>query len=304
MALLLGAVTAMGAEDKVVARVNGVAITAAQLDREVDRLIPLSTYHRNVTEERRKQISETALENLLTRELQIQDAADRGVKPDKKKVKEQIEEIRKRYPSKKEYKAALERSHFTEESLKREIEGLLVVQALYEQVVVKPSQMSDEALKKYYDENQEKFRMPESVKLRLMSLWDEKKAKDAAAKVKGGELFEAVAERESEDKYRVVGGDVGWMHRGQLVEALEDAVFAAPVNVVQGPLKAEGIWYLFVVEEKKPPYLRSFDESKEKLKKELELKRVQELQKAWIDGLRSKAKIEIVQEQAAPAAQK
>jgi len=296
------AAAAAGAEDAAVALVNGVAVTASQLTREVDRLIPMTTYHRSVSEERRKELARDALENLITRELQVQDAAARGIKPDKNQVKDQLEQIRKRYPSKKEYKAALERSRLTEDGLRKEIEGMVMVRTLTEQIVSGPSKMSDEALRKYYEDNKDKFRVPESVKIRIISTWDEKRAAEAAQQIKAGEPFADAAERVSEDKYRVVGGDVGWLHRGQLIQQLEDAAFASPVSQVQGPLKAEGMWYLFLVDEKKPPYLMTFEESRDKLKKELEQKRARELQQAWIAELRSKAKIEILQDHASPAA--
>ena len=301
--LIAGGSIAIGAGKDPVAIVNGVAITGAQLDREVDRLIPMSTYHRSVSDERRQEIAANALENLIVRELQVQDAAARGIKPDRKKVKEQLEQIRDRYPSKKEYRAALERSGLTEDELRREVEGLLAVQALTEKVVIGPATMSDEELEKYYNANQEKFLMPESAKVRIISTWDEKKAAEAVAKIKAGEPFEDVAARVSEDKYRVVGGEVGWLHRGQLIQTLEDAAFASPVNTLIGPLKAEGMWYVLLVEEKKASYQRTFEESREKLKTELEQKRAQELQKAWIAELRSKAKIDIKMAQTAPPTQ-
>lgn len=301
--LTAGGSLAVGAGKDTVAIVNGVAITSSQLDREVDRLIPLSTYHRTVSDERRQEIVANALDNLVVRELQVQDAVARGIKPDKKKVKEQLERVRDQYPSKKEYKAALDRSGFTEDELRREIEGLLMVQALMNQVVTGPAQMSDEDLKKYYDANQEKFLMPESAKVRIISTWDEKKASEAVEKIKAGESFNDVAARISEDKYRVVGGEVGWLHRGQLIQTLEDAAFASPANKLIGPIKAEGMWYVLLLEEKKASYQRTFEESRDKLKTELEQKRAQELQKAWIAELRSNANIDIKMAKTAPPTQ-
>ena len=57
------------ADDAIVARVNGAAITSRELEEAVDRLIPRSTYHGSVSEEKRAEFREKALEELVTREL-------------------------------------------------------------------------------------------------------------------------------------------------------------------------------------------------------------------------------------------
>ena len=95
------------ADESIIARVNGSAITARDLETAVNRLIPQTTYHGSVPEEKRREFREKALDNLIVQELQYQDALARGIKPPKKRVKERMKQIRSRFKSRSAYKAAL-----------------------------------------------------------------------------------------------------------------------------------------------------------------------------------------------------
>lgn len=282
------------ADDTVVARVNGVSIISSELDAAVDQLIPRSTYHGNVTDEKRHEFREKALNNLIDAELQYQDAVVRGMEPDKKQAKTQMQLIRDRFQSKKEYKIAIEQAGLTEDRLRARIEKELMTQAAITKSVTEPSRMSDEALKDHYEKNIANFRQPESARLRVFSSKDEAKAKDALAKLKGGEDFGNIAARMSEDSFRIKGGDIGYIHRGRVLPEIEDAAFKLKVGEMSDLIKADNTWFIIKLEEKKPAHQMTFEEAKDKLKKELEEKRSNELKETWMADLRAKAKIEIV----------
>lgn len=285
------------AEEAIVAKVNGAAITERELEAEVNRLIPRATYHGNVSDEKRKEFREKALENLIDQELQYQDGVAKGLKPDKKKVKERMELIRKRFKSKKDYKSALEREGITEDELRSRVEkGVLALEAI-SSTVTEPSRMSDEALRDYYDKNISKFKQPESVRLRIFSSKDKAKAKDALSKIKAGKDFEDVAEDMSEDNYRVKGGDLGYIHKGRIYPELEEAAFKMKIGEVSGLISTEKGWFIIRVEDKKPERQLSFDDAKDKLRKELEKNRTDESMEKWMSELQSRAKIEIIPSQ-------
>ncbi len=283
------------ADDTIVARVNGAAITAAELEEAVNRLVPRATYHGAVSEEKRSEYREKALDGLLNQELQYQDALARSMKPEKKKVKDRVEEIKNRFKSKKEYKAALEQAGITEDVLKARVEKSILIETAIAKTVTEPSQMTEETLKDYYSKNTSKFKQPESVKLRIISAKDEKKAKEIIAKLKAGEDFSNLAAKMSEDDYRIMGGDIGYVHKGRIFPELEEAAFhKLKVGEMSGLIKAENTWFIIKLEDKKPEYLMTFDEIKDKLKKELETKRSAELMEKWIADLRKKAEIEVL----------
>ena len=291
--LILCASQASAAEGSLAARVNGTAVTVRELENATDQLIARVTFHGNLSDERRDEYKHKALQDLIDRELQYQDARARGMKPDKDGVKKQVESIKARFKSKKEYRQWLERSEMSEDDLLAVMEkNDLVAQAIRKNVTEKAA-VSDEALQKYFTGNPERFKKPEVVRLSILSSKDEKKAKNARALIAEGQDFGNVAARMSEDMYRIKGGDIGFIHRGRIYPELEKEAFSMKVGEIRGPIKAEGSWYILMVLDKQPEQRVAFDSVKDALKKELESKRAQELMDAWIAALRSKATIEV-----------
>lgn len=282
------------ADEDVVAKVNGTVLTRTDLEVEVDRIIPRMSFHRNVTEEKRKNYYKKAIEEMVTRELQYQDAIAKGIKPDQKKIDMQAEQFKKRFITEKEYTAFLEKRKLSEDLLKKQFEKDMLVQLITAKVVTEPSKINDEELKKYYTENIRKFKQPESYRLRLISVKEEKKAQDILEKLKQGEDIEQLATTMSEDAYRVKGGDTGYVHKGRMHSELEEAASKMNIGETSSILKVQGMYYIIKLEDKKPEHTVSFDEIKEKLKSELENKKSQEAKEKWIAELKSKAKIEIL----------
>ena len=282
------------AEDIIVAKVNGTVLTQKNLDTELDRLIPQITFHRNVSPEKRKYYYGKALEEIITKELQYQDALAREMKPDKAKVEAQIERFKKRFKTEEAYKAALDKEGLTEDQLRAGIEKEMLIQSAIAKTVNEPAQMREAELKEYYEKNISKFKQPEAMRLRLISTKDEKKIRDILAKLKDGDDFGELAYNMSEDDYRVKSGDIGYVHKGRILPEIEDAASKLKVGELSEPIKADNRWYLVKVEDRKPEHQMSFEEVKGKLKKELEAERAAELKKKWIEGLKAKAKIEVL----------
>ena len=67
------------------------------------------------------------------------------------------------------------------------------------------------------------------------ALAGELRARLAAA----GADFEAIARETSEDGSRERGGDMGWLGRGRLAPAYENAAFALAVGAVSEPIETE-----------------------------------------------------------------
>jgi parvulin-like peptidyl-prolyl isomerase len=153
--------------------------------------------------------------------------------------------------------------------------------------------MDDKALQEYYTKNIEKFRQPEGIRLRIISTKSEKKAKDILAKLKGGDDFGDVAARMSEDDFRIKGGDIGYIHRGRIYPALEEAAFKLKPGEMSGLIWTEEMWFVVKVEDRRPEQVVPFEKAKDRLRTELEKKRASELMEAWVSDLRGKAKIEV-----------
>jgi peptidyl-prolyl cis-trans isomerase D len=130
-----------------------------------------------------------------------------------------------------------------------------------------------ERVRKSYEERKAEFDRPEQAHLRhIMTRFDandEASKPDARtridalrARIQGGAEFAAVAREASEDPVtRDSGGDLGFVGRGSVVKALEDAAFSqepgASGEVVESP---EG-FHLVLVEERRPARVVPFEEA-------------------------------------------
>ncbi len=80
----------------------------------------------------------------------------------------------------------------------------------------------------------------------------ENQARQVREQINSGELsFAAAARRYSNDQSnRAQGGDLGWFGEGRMVEAFEQAAFAAPVGQVIGPVQSPFGVHLILVEDR------------------------------------------------------
>lgn len=297
----------VSASDKSVAIVNGVALTEVDLQKIINELLPITFYHRTVTPEKRAELRKKALEELIKRELYYQEGKKTGIRINRTEINEGLETIKKRFKSKKEYKEALRQAGISEDDLKRDIERNLVIQKFYQKEVIEKSKISDEYLKDYYEKNKKDFLRPESAHIRHILIKieptanatekEEKKklALEVLEKARQGEDFGALAFNYSDDDWRVKGGDLGLIHRGRLLPELEEVAFKLRPGEISDLIETIYGFHIIKLEEKMPPVQLSFDEIREKLKKEMEEKRRKEIEESLIKSLKDKSKVEILE---------
>ncbi|MBF0330071.1 MAG: peptidylprolyl isomerase [Nitrospirae bacterium] len=286
---------------KIMVTVNEGAINRGDIVIEVNKLLPLELYHRNMNPEKMKEIEDKAIESLIDRELFSQEAKRLGIKADKKEAKKIFESTRAQYPSRKGFETVLKNSGLTKDSLLMRIEKTLMVAALIKQEVTKV--FSDTELEEYYKNNIDKFKQPEAVRLRHIYVQVDpsqqdayKKAKDkieeALAKIKAGEDFGKIAYEYSSDMSRVKGGDVGFLHKGMIpVPEMEKVAFSLEIGKMSDIMETEMGYHIIRLEEKSHERQVPFAEIKNKLEKEMKDKAEKERMDALRKRLRENAVI-------------
>lgn len=289
---------------RVVARVNGVAITEAELQDEMEALYPSNTAHGGLRPERMKEIRSKALDELIVRELAYQQAAKSGEVAPAREVRAEFDRLRQRYGAVR-FDRSLQESGLTRQQYLKRLERRLTLERMMRSKVVEPSRLGPAALRAYYDQNRKKFERPERVRTRLILIGlepqakpeEERKAREKIERIyrelKAGKDFAALAREHSEDFYRMKGGDVGWMHRGTMDPEFEELAFKLPVGEVSRPFRTPYGYNLLKVEAREPARLMAFEEIQDKLKQELEEKRFEEIRDAWVKELRKGAKVEV-----------
>jgi peptidyl-prolyl cis-trans isomerase C len=171
--------------------------------------------------------------------------------------------------------------------------------------------VSDEEVKKLYDETVKTMKPEEEVRARhiLFRAEDEagfaeaeKKAIEAAKKAKEGADFAALAKELSEDPgSKENGGDLGYFGKEQMVPEFADTAFKLEKGAVSDPVKTQFGWHVIKTEDKRTQPLPTVEQVRPQI--EVYLKR--KAQADAIEALRKTAKIEIVEapaEKPAPGA--
>ncbi len=210
--------------------INGEQISTASFLSTLNSGMRQRFYHGNIPAtqlaEFRKEVATTMVNNLLL----IQEAKKRNITPDSKHIEQQLANYEKRYAERAEWQARREKLL---PQLRSELENRSIQQRINE-ALKKVAEPNEAAVRKYYEENPDKFTTPQRNKVSLIllkvdpsspaSVWDNarEEAEQLIARIKGGESFAKLAKIHSADtESAAAGGDMGYLHAGMLAEEAE-----------------------------------------------------------------------------------
>jgi peptidyl-prolyl cis-trans isomerase C len=285
--------------------VNGVVISQKELAKELD--FHLQRFVRQgvkLSKEQMATLKNKVLENLIDREILYQESQKSGIKVDKKKIDEELSDVKKRFPSEEEYKKALSTMKISESDIKKDIKEKLAINALIDLKISKKIVVSDKETKAFYDTHPDLFKQPEQVRashilIKVEPGADQQKKTQAVQKIKkvqkelkDGQEFAMLAKKYSEDKGSSAnGGDLGYFARGQMVKPFEDAAFGMKPNEVSDIVETQFGYHLIKVYDKKPGKILTYDEIKDLLTKRLRQEKTQQEVAKYIAELKTAAKI-------------
>lgn len=285
-----------------VATVNGAPITAIQLDEELNRLLVSPNSHGGIKPDKKEELRNLALEELVVRELAYQQAQKIGLTVSNQKISSSFKRIKKRYKTAKDFNEALKAEKITEQDLKKRIERDLLLKKINQVEIEDRARVSEAEAKQHYEENKTKFVTPVSIRLWNIVVKVEagketeakRKIDEAYKLLREGKDFYGVAYKYSSDDYSIFGGDYGWVHRGQLATELETVVFGAKENEITGPFQTDFGWHIIKVGGVRPEKQLKYEEVKEKIKKGLYQQRIRQTRIDFINRLKTTATVEYI----------
>ena len=291
--------------EKKVAVVNGTVITQAEFDREMHAVQRrFSSMGKPLSDSQLSAIKKDTLEGLIDRELLYQESQKKGIKIDDAAVKEEMETLKKRFPSEAEFKNMMSVMNLTEAALKYQLMRGMALQEFVDKELVQGVTVSDKEIKDYYDSHPDFFKQPEQVRashilIKVDSQADESQKAEARKtlekiqqKLKKGEDFSALAKESSQCPSSDKGGDLGYFKRGQMVKPFEDAASALKPGEVSDIVETKFGYHLIKVVDKKPEGTIPYKDVKDKIKQHIKSEKVQEKVSSYVAKLKEKAKVE------------
>jgi peptidyl-prolyl cis-trans isomerase C len=131
--------------------------------------------------------------------------------------------------------------------------------------------VTDAALQKAYDEKFKEFAPQKEYSAAHILVEEEARANELKVELDGGSDFAELAKANSIDTGSGTnGGDLGWFGLGAMVKPFEDAVVAAEIGKVVGPVKSDFGWHLILVKETRLGEKPTLDALREELTADLQ----------------------------------
>jgi peptidyl-prolyl cis-trans isomerase D len=148
-------------------------------------------------------------------------------------------------------------------------------------------EVTEPALKEYYEQVKERFTTQEERHGRhiLIQVGDgmddaaaQKKAEELTAKAKAGADFAQLAKENSKDAGSAQqGGDLGMATHDVFVGPFGDALFSMTVGEIRGPVKSEFGYHVIKLEQIQPGHVKTFEEAHAELEADYRKERAQNI---------------------------
>lgn len=282
----------------VAARVNGHNIPTSQVVGVAETALRDGVVKDKLTAYRQ------TLNQLVIRELLLEEAVRRGLAADDAAVERAYDEARVAYKDDAEWKELLKKQGFTPEAFREELRAKQTVSRLLSQEAQKMPEPSEAELRAYYEANAKQLAVERLKAAHILirvpagSLPQQKlerraRAEEARRRVLAGEDFAAVVKRYSEDSTtRDRGGALEPFGRGEIMKPVEQAAFSLKPAEVSGVVETQYGYHVIKLLEKIPGEPPPFEEVKDALKQQLAQSRRQEHLQALVNRLRARARIE------------
>jgi parvulin-like peptidyl-prolyl isomerase len=287
-----------------VASIDGVPISRSELwARAQEAKAELAMRGMNV-ETLDREFLRSVLNDLIGNRLLYADLKERGLLPPKEEVDRRYQEVLSSLGTPEERRKLLADRAMDEAALRREVEEAFSIRRWVEQSLFPSISVAEEELKQAYAEQQQVWRVPESVQVVQFYLPVAEGAAEPEVKKVEAEIAEyrkRLIQGEPFDKVARDASGGGWdrasnsatIARGQLPREIEASLFGLEKGGISVPIRSRLGFHLFRVEERQPARTLTFEEVAEPLQQHLrEMKLTQRLREI-VEGLARKRKVEI-----------
>ncbi|MFA5068760.1 MAG: peptidylprolyl isomerase [Candidatus Omnitrophota bacterium] len=248
------------AKDSIIASVNGRQITLKMVDEKIEKL---PQYYQSFAAQHKKEI----VDEMIVEEL-LYDEAKRRKFPQDPDTRELINDAIKK----------------------------ILISRVIEDETRKTDPVSDDDAGAYYEQNKEKYMIPEMVRASHILTSTEEDAEAVKTELENGADFSVVAKTYSKDLTKDRGGDLGYFKKGQMIPEFENAAFSLNVGETSGIVKTRFGYHIIRLTDRKPAAFRSFEEVKDDVTTSIIRDKQRQSFAAFTKTLKDKARISLNQD--------
>lgn len=266
----------------VIAKVNGLEITEEEINTTLTQ----------ATQQNPMITREMILNQTITKYVLLAEAKKQKISISDQEVEEYLNNLESMLQQ--ELEPALAKLGITLEELKKQVrEQLMMTKLLKQEAGVDASEITDEEVKAFYEENKADLTVQEQVNASHILVKTEEEAQAIKEELATGADFAELAKEKSTDpSAKTNNGNLGLFAKGAMVPEFEQAAFSLEEGEISEPVKSQFGYHIILLHKKMPARQLPFEEVKEDIRKVIAEKKQQEKLLKYIEELRAKAKIE------------
>ena len=280
---------------EIVARVNGDAITSAELHRVQADLLELSRLQGQPGDKNpdAEELERVAAQKLIQRHLMLQEAGRRKLAVTDDELDEAISELRRRFADINSFGAWMGERGLDDQSMIETIRGDMLT-SYVRAALIEEVQVTEEQVREYYEAHTEDLILYEELRLRIIAV-DSVEAGDAIlTALSDGANFSHLARELSRGVRAAQGGDTGWIDAVTLPPPLRQAVDRLKQGEAYGPLEINADEFLVVaLAGRRSVQAKNLDEARHEIEQRLLPAEKQKAVAAWLAEQEKKSKIEV-----------
>ena len=288
----------------VLARVNGETVERWELENAVRSAE--ANAGSPIPAGQRDEILRNLLNQLVEIRLLAQEARSRKLDPTAVEVKNQLDGIRKNFPSEDAFVQAMAADGTTVDKVQQDITRRLQISKLIDQEITPTLVVPAADVRAFYDQNLDRFKEDASVHASHILIAAPSdagapkreearaKAEEILKKVRAGADFAQLARTESQDPGSASqGGDLGFFGQGQMVPPFDAAAFGLKPGAISEVVETQFGFHIIKQIEQRAPRTTPFEEARARIGEFLQAQQGEAKTAEMIEQLRAKATIEI-----------
>ncbi|MDR1943265.1 MAG: SurA N-terminal domain-containing protein [Synergistaceae bacterium] len=286
-----------GGGDYPVARIDGERVMLSQIEREMEQMIRGMGLSQSITSEDFPSLRTSVLEQLAIMKELDKEAKSRKLSVEKSEIDETIKNIESSFPTKEVFLQQMQLAGMDERGFRKAVEEQTLRQKVFDEVTSEVSTDEQEMREFYNTMKTYAFQKPEGFNMNLAHFRTEEAAEKARADIESGKSWDSVLEAASSDVFNSYPESSPVLIA--LTQLTDDFEFLknTPMNKVSKAVKLGEDDYLITIKRSKEAAgVATYNEVSADIEQMILGQKRQGLQSDFLQELRGKAAIEILDE--------
>jgi peptidyl-prolyl cis-trans isomerase C len=287
---------AADAPKEVVARVNGIEITRAEVDEKTAQMRAARIHDGAEDEMDPAALRNVALDKLILQELAYERAKSRGITVSGRELDDAIAEIKASVGGEEKYREGLKKRQMTEDELRGKLERNLMVKHIFEKEVSGEIVVTEEEMRKEYERVKDEFSMPEKVVIDdivlFLPLEDENSMKIA------GDFLRKIQDDPERNPWNIPTDGSFAVREREITKAKQGELYAEARKLkegeISGVIRTSDSFHIILLKKYTPAVEVTFEQLRDRIERRLHALAQQKKLEEWESELKKGAAIEIL----------